>query len=291
MLDDLSRAAHQLVYAIQQNLPLLGEVLQGTVETWPIPVHELAGQPNGQATFVDLLSELPAHGPDHWVRLTPIMRNVETALRAVHRLLDPLPAGEATRLRGLLGILEQQVLYRWQWTGSYPTQPLGMLASDGTPQQVAWLPIQSQLAPVNPALLDDIRNAAAALPSASPAGNTATTSDSLAGSASADRQPLGPSPARHSPDFRSVHWYGTAYSFTKQQAACVKILWEAWENHTPDVGQDTILEEIDGAGNRLADLFRERDAGSSQLRSHPAWGPMICPGGTKGTYRLCHPAP
>src|SRR5262249_42828715 len=30
----------------------------------------------------------------------------------------------------------------------------------------------------------------------------------------------------HGPDFRSVDWYGTPYTFTATQAACVKVLWE-----------------------------------------------------------------
>ena len=32
---------------------------------------------------------------------------------------------------------------------------------------------------------------------------------------------------RHSDDFRSVVWRGAPYTFTKNQAACVKVLWTA----------------------------------------------------------------
>ena len=82
--------------------------------------------------------------------------------------------------------------------------------------------------------------------------------------------------ARHSIDFRSVLWFGTAYSFTASQAACIRILWQAWENGTPDIGQETVTEAAGLDTPRLAPLFR----------GHKAWGSMIVPGGTKGTYRL-----
>ena len=95
----------------------------------------------------------------------------------------------------------------------------------------------------------------------------------------ADGRPL--PPARHSKDFRSVHWYGDGYSFTPTQAHCIKVLWEAWENGTPDVGQETILEhpEVEAESRRLADVFK----------GHPAWGKMIVKGGTAGAYRLANP--
>jgi hypothetical protein len=85
--------------------------------------------------------------------------------------------------------------------------------------------------------------------------------------------------ARHSTDFRSVHWFGTKYSFTPNQAAAVKILWENWENGTPEVGVDTLASEIDSDATRARDIFK----------GHPALGGMICPGQTKGTYQLIEP--
>jgi len=36
--------------------------------------------------------------------------------------------------------------------------------------------------------------------------------------------------ASHSPDFRSVIWNGKKYSFTAYQAACVSVLWKAFDN-------------------------------------------------------------
>ena len=84
---------------------------------------------------------------------------------------------------------------------------------------------------------------------------------------------------RYSIDFRSVHWFGTDYSFTPNQAAAVKILWEAWENRTPDVGGDTIATEAESDSRRARDIFKR----------HPAFGSMICQGKTKGTFRLVEP--
>jgi hypothetical protein len=91
-------------------------------------------------------------------------------------------------------------------------------------------------------------------------------------------------PARHSADFRSVHWYGTDYCFTEGQAAVVAELWKAWENGTPDVGHRHLRAQAKLQSDRLADLFKEKG------QSHPAWGTMIQSGiGTKGTARLCPP--
>jgi len=84
-----------------------------------------------------------------------------------------------------------------------------------------------------------------------------------------------PAKYEHSPDFRSVNWGGNQYSFTNNQAAYVKMLWEAWENGTPEVGQAYLQTAIDSE-SALRHLFR----------NHPAWRTMIVPGNTKGTFRL-----
>lgn len=97
----------------------------------------------------------------------------------------------------------------------------------------------------------------------------------LAQSATPDESPT------HSPDFRSVNWFGTPHEFTAQQAACVKVLWEAWENRTPTVGDSTILEAADSDAERLGLVFRD----------HPAWETMIVAGSTKGTHRLAAEPP
>lgn len=85
--------------------------------------------------------------------------------------------------------------------------------------------------------------------------------------------------ARHSPDFRSVYWFGTDYTFSPTQAAVVHALWEAWDDGVPAVGNETLTEAAGSDGGRVRDLFRD----------HPAWGAMIVPAG-KGSYRLQEPA-
>ncbi len=86
---------------------------------------------------------------------------------------------------------------------------------------------------------------------------------------------------RHSADFRSVNWFGVPYSFTALQAACVSVLWDAWENGTPEVSGERILEssETDRDTKRIDTIFQ----------NHPAWRTMIVGGSTKGTYQLCAP--
>jgi hypothetical protein len=81
---------------------------------------------------------------------------------------------------------------------------------------------------------------------------------------------------RHSPDFRSAYWFGVDYRFTSGQSDAIEILWEAWENKTPEVGENYILETIGLDTEHLKNIFQ----------GHPAWGAMIQPGGTKGSFRL-----
>jgi len=83
-----------------------------------------------------------------------------------------------------------------------------------------------------------------------------------------------------SADYRSVKWFGTSYTFTKSQAACVKLLWEAWKADTPELNGLTVVADAKVDQCRLVDVFK------SKGKMHPAWGTMIVPGGTKGTYRL-----
>ena len=83
--------------------------------------------------------------------------------------------------------------------------------------------------------------------------------------------------AAHNEDFHTVHWFGTEYHFTHTQAACVKALWQAWLDGTPEVSGQTILEAADSSSNRLSQVFG---------RNQPAWRTMIVRGEKKGTYRL-----
>jgi hypothetical protein len=91
-------------------------------------------------------------------------------------------------------------------------------------------------------------------------------------------------PIEFSRDFRSCRWGTKQFTFTAQQAACVRVLWESRQRGTFDVSQITVLGEAESAmadspKPRLRDLFR----------SHPAWGTMIVKGSTRGTYRLAEP--
>jgi hypothetical protein len=100
------------------------------------------------------------------------------------------------------------------------------------------------------------------------------------GGADLKARKLDPARFRHGPDFRSCHWDGTDYTFTATQAACVKVLWDALENGTPDVGQQYILVEGAGADSQsLKDVFKKS----------PAWQKMILASKTRGSFRLAEP--
>ena len=77
------------------------------------------------------------------------------------------------------------------------------------------------------------------------------------------------------PGFASVRWDGRHFTFSANQAAVVRLLWEAWQAGTPDVHQSKLLEDTDSESKRLADLFKD----------HPAWGSLIVTT-AKGVYRL-----
>jgi hypothetical protein len=81
-------------------------------------------------------------------------------------------------------------------------------------------------------------------------------------------------------DFRSVLWEpDQLFLFSPLQAACVKVLWEHAASRTPEVGQQTVLENAGSVSSRLVDLFK----------NHPALGTMIVRGQTKGSFRLSKP--
>jgi len=85
----------------------------------------------------------------------------------------------------------------------------------------------------------------------------------------------------HSSDFRSVRWELRRFSFTPTQAACVRVLWEAWEKGTPELGQETILDQAGSNGSRLRDVFK-----SKKRKMHDAWGTMIVQGHSNGSFCL-----
>jgi len=84
--------------------------------------------------------------------------------------------------------------------------------------------------------------------------------------------------ARHSEDFRSVHWFGLDFTFTANQAAVVKKLWEAWMNSTPVLSGESLLDASESESGRVSVVFR----------GNPACGTMIIRRG-KGSYRLQEP--
>ncbi|MBT4868412.1 MAG: hypothetical protein HON53_25160 [Planctomycetaceae bacterium] len=80
----------------------------------------------------------------------------------------------------------------------------------------------------------------------------------------------------HGPDFRSVIWNSKSFSFTRLQSRAVALLWEAWDNDTPEVGEDHIVGSLQIEDQALRDVFS----------NHKAWGTMIVAGETEGSYRL-----
>lgn len=87
----------------------------------------------------------------------------------------------------------------------------------------------------------------------------------------------------HSPDFRSVKWNGTYYSFTATQAACIEILWTAWKQGTPEESDAYVLEEAGASAERLSHVFR------MGRKAHPAWNTLIVEGDKKGAHRIADP--
>ncbi len=84
-------------------------------------------------------------------------------------------------------------------------------------------------------------------------------------------------PRRHSLDFRSASWDGADGEFTATQARILETLWNAYEDGTPDVSGERLLEDAGAERTaRIRDLWR----------GHGWWGRVIVTGGTKGTYRL-----
>lgn len=82
-------------------------------------------------------------------------------------------------------------------------------------------------------------------------------------------------------DFRCVNWYGQVFTFTAMQGACFEVLAEVYRAGVAELGEQTILEQVESSQSRLAGVFVDG--------KHPAWGTMIKPGSTKGTFRLAKP--
>jgi hypothetical protein len=89
---------------------------------------------------------------------------------------------------------------------------------------------------------------------------------------SADQQEF-----KHSSDYRSVSLRGLTYSLTPAQALIIQVLYEAYENRTPDISTTHILDRLGNPSARWQDSFK------SNLRAKKA---LIRRGESKGTLRL-----
>ena len=87
---------------------------------------------------------------------------------------------------------------------------------------------------------------------------------------------------KHSPDFRTVALNGRSYKLTSKQAQVIELLYKAYENGTPELGQAYILEQLGERGNRLRDTFK---------RNPEAWQALVARGVRRGCYRLNLPNP
>lgn len=86
----------------------------------------------------------------------------------------------------------------------------------------------------------------------------------------------------HSPDFKSVNWYGREYCFSAQQAACMQVLWRQWLSGTPIVRDELVLSIARVKARSLKDVFKTAPG-------NEAWGTMIADGDRRGTVRLTDP--
>ena len=85
-----------------------------------------------------------------------------------------------------------------------------------------------------------------------------------------------PPPFRHSVDYRCVRTRDATHYFGALQAACIKLMHEAWLNGTPELSSCYLLSEIESESGSLGHLFQRNDA----------WKTLVIPGKTPGTYRL-----
>jgi hypothetical protein len=91
----------------------------------------------------------------------------------------------------------------------------------------------------------------------------------------------GPPPFKLGRGGRSCVWGARKFFFTDMQGDIVRQLWRAFKNGTQDVSQGALLEKA-GSGMDKPNLKK-------LFKGHEAWGTLIVPGATKGTYRLAGP--
>ena len=88
---------------------------------------------------------------------------------------------------------------------------------------------------------------------------------------------LVPEKFKHSEDYSSVSLNGKPFTLTPRQAQVIQLLHAAYENGTPEIGSQFILEKIETPNSRLRDTFR------SNL---DAWKTLVKAGTKRGTVRL-----
>ena len=77
----------------------------------------------------------------------------------------------------------------------------------------------------------------------------------------------------HSNEFMSVNWYGTEFTFTRNQAACIRVMWSALKQDNSLLPGKTILRK---AGIRQGTLERVfHNSFNGERKRHPAFGIMI----------------
>lgn len=86
-----------------------------------------------------------------------------------------------------------------------------------------------------------------------------------------------------SSDFRSAYWNGEEFVFTPLQAACFKLMFEAWVKGTPSLAELTILDGAGSNGSRLKHVF---DKGM-----HPAITANLIMKAGKDLWRLVPDSP
>jgi hypothetical protein len=96
------------------------------------------------------------------------------------------------------------------------------------------------------------------------------------------RSPVDESLATHDPKFQTVTWFGEEFTFSPNQAKCVKVLWNFWKLGTPIIREDVVLQSVNLKARSLKDIFATEPG-------KRAWGRMIGDGDRRGTVRLVEP--
>lgn len=93
--------------------------------------------------------------------------------------------------------------------------------------------------------------------------------------------PPDPDTPLFSEDYRSGRWKDYRFTFSTKQAAVMEKLHSNWQQGTPDLSKDVLLEAAGSDASELRDLFR----------GHEAWKTLIISGTGKGLWRLAPKSP